>query len=195
MLRRIEQNDPKLAERLRMLDEQRPGIIVDIIVDALMPRLANAMDAAAANPALPTRPPPPGHGPRPEFDGPEGGRRPPPGEPPPHRPPGPPPYAPISKELKDRLDELDRQMNEVLGELRALDKDPGGAGDARLPLEEELREIVAAQFEARGEIRRTELQWLEREIQRIRGELEHRAAEREKIIERRMQHLLRRGAP
>jgi hypothetical protein len=91
---------------------------------------------------------------------------------------------------------LEARSHELAGRLREL-----RAGDAppeeRERARDELAAVVNEQFEVRSELRKVELERVERELQKLRQvmenihhDLEQRERDRESIIQRRIQQLL-----
>ena len=201
LLRLVGARRPDLARRLAELRERSPARFREVVAEAFLSRLEEALDRAEGAPSYRGVP---GHS---EDRGPRGGR--PgfsglgPGGPPGPgwgqrgpSPLGPPPVEdeavePRVRELERRVDELERQTRELVERTR-------GAREADRPAaREELRQRLREQFELRGELRKLHVGRMERQLralqdhlERVRQELRQREAEREAIIERRLESLL-----
>ena len=191
LLRLIAERRPELAERLERLRRESPRRLREVVLDALTSRLEEALNEAERSPERPI-------GPRGEGREARGG----PGErlgAAAQRERGPaerPEFRQRMRELEEQHEQLERQSQELAQQLR--EQRTGGAAAGELDrLREELTGVVKHQFEVRTELRKAELQRIERELQRMREmveklqrELEQREKEREAIIQKRIDQLL-----
>jgi hypothetical protein len=201
LLRYLRERRPELADRLERLRDRDPEGFRRVILDAFMLRLEEALAQEEARPGLSGRQPrapeqgraqfppgaggPPGRGPV-GPEGPAGGPL----------PPVPDEFFPRVQELQKRHEQLEMRSRELAERLRAGRVEPVSPED-RERLRAELERTVNEQFEVRTELRRIDLERIERELQRLherveslRRELERRERERGGIIERRIQQLL-----
>lgn len=179
LLRAIDEQNPDLARRLHTLREQSPERFHRVLLEALMFRLEEALDveeartdespSTEATPRPPRSPHPGGAPPRPTRE--EEERR---------------------HELVRRQDELDRRSHELAADIRS----DATASAGRRALLDELERVVSEHFEVRTQLRRMELEAIERELQhlrevleRMRSGMEHREKQRDAIIERRVRQL------
>jgi len=174
MLNVIEQRRPELAQRLRELRERSPEKFHAVLLDALMLRLETVlneeMDDATGEGRMPARP---------------GGER-----PAPERPGQPPERV---RELQQKQAELEQRSRELSEKLRSLAADSPERKQGR----EDLQRVLNEQFEVRSNLRRFEIERVERELEHLRGAVERlradlttREKERAAIIDRRMEQLV-----
>ncbi len=183
--RLLAERRPEFAERLERLRARAPRRFAEVLVEVLLPRIEEALNEAERAPDEAQMPGPEGLG------GPRA--------PHPPRPPGmerpealPPEAVTRLRELLERDGRLEVRSRELADALR-----PPRVRD--LPADKvesmrtELNQVVKDQFDVRSELRKAELQRLERELDRIREllertqrELERRERERDTIIESRL---------
>jgi len=201
LLRYLRERRPELADRLERLRDRDPEGFRRVILDAFMLRLEEALAQEEGRPGPPGRQPrapeqgraqfPPGAG-GPPGRGPVGPGGP-AGAP---LPPGPDEFFPRVQELQKRHEQLEMRSRELAEHLRAGRFEPVPP-EERERLRAELERTVNEQFDVRTELRRIDLERIERDLQRLhervdslRRELERRQRERAGIIERRIQQLL-----
>lgn len=190
LLPRIEERRPELAERIRGLHTLAPRRFEGVMFEGLLLHLEQIVGeaehalAAAPTDTQPEPPEPPGPGPH----GPG------------HARPGPPPLPP---ELRGRQAELERQHQELERRSQELAR-MAREQQERQPdapqveaLRNELRQAINAQFAVRTELRKLELERIERELRMLQGalertqrDLERRARQQADIAERRLRQLL-----
>jgi chromosome segregation ATPase len=174
-MRVVAERRPDLAERLERLRRRDPERFERVLMDAFMIRMERALAEAEA----------------------DLGRH--PGERTYERP-GPPPeerrFERHVRELHERNEELERRSLELAERSRRLPHEEAEPEECRRVLDE-LTGAVNEHFEVRTELRRTELERVERElhrlretIERMRRDFERRERERDTIIERRVRRLL-----
>ncbi|MFH1747002.1 MAG: hypothetical protein ABIG44_08150 [Planctomycetota bacterium] len=190
LMRVLGEHRPELAGRLERMRQHDPDLFERVLMEAFLPRIERALDEAEADikrrgPQRPGRP----DEPRGPEDGPRG-----------QRPPGPAAhereFERHLRELHERQEEFERRTHELVEKIQRL-REEDAEPEAREALQHELTGVVNEQFEVRTELREMEMQRIERElerlrvvIERMRHEFERRQQEREKIIERRVRHLM-----
>jgi hypothetical protein len=202
IIRMIVRRRPELAERLRRLQREAPERFAEVVTDALILRLESALRAPG-----PEAPPRPSMvepmEPRRRDAAPE--RRGPPGAP---RPAARHMRAPLVEHmvrdefaqqrahLHRRHEELEVTSRELADKLRGLPKDRAEPR-VRHELRDVLERKVHEHFEIRTQLRHSELERIEHDLQRLqktldelRAALENRQRERDTIIKRRMHQLL-----
>jgi len=172
MLNVIEQRRPDLGRRLRELRERSPEKFHAVLLDALMLRLETVLNEEVDDPTGGRLPRPGGEGPAPEH-------------------PGQPPER--VRDLEQKQVELERRSRELSEKLRGLAVDSPERKQGR----EELQRVLNEQFEVRSNLRRFEIERVERElgqlraaVERLRADLATREKERAAVIERRMEQLI-----
>jgi hypothetical protein len=176
-MRLLAEHRPELAERLERVRREDPKRFERILMEALAPRIERALDEEAERPL-----------------GPRGGLLP-PGE----RPAPPPEQAEFEQRMRalhEEEEHLERHSQELAQRLRELRRDDPNP-EAREGLRRELIETIQRHFDVRGELRRAEVQQMERELrnlherlERLQQDLERRAEQREVIVRRRAHELL-----
>jgi hypothetical protein len=182
LLRIIGHHSPELAGRLERLWRRSPERCHEVLMDALVFRLEEKLDEAERD-LRHDEPRPPG-----ERESPR----------PPHRGPDAPPREMMERHmrLEREHEECERVSHELAERLRHLQHE-GGPAEARMETREELERVVNHQFEVRTQLRRFELERIERElshlrevVERMQRQFERRERERGAIIERRIKQLL-----
>jgi len=183
LLRMIHQHRPELAERLERLRKESPERFREVVLDAMIFRLEAALDEGE-HPGGP----PPGH-PGPGREGQRMG----PGQRRPH--PAEQMHIRI-REMEERHEHLEQQSHELAHHLREIREQQASKEDIERA-HGKLAAVVNQQFDLRSELRRTELERVQRELEQLRRmvekmerQLDRRAGERDVIIERRINQLL-----
>lgn len=202
LLRMIRQRRPELAERLQNLRRKNPDLYHHVLLDALMFRLEDALNDAEQSGVVERERPRDGGrrgGRRDEGARPGRGRPPRPGVDRP-RPPEPGPDADLrarAGELEERHGDLERETHELAMRLRDMRERGAAPPQQREQLRGELTRRVSEQFEVRTELRKIELERIERELHKLREmlermqqQLQRREQQRESIIGRRIEQLL-----
>jgi hypothetical protein len=189
---------PELGRKLADLRERSPEQFEDVLADALAARLGEALDRAERAPDRPRAPRGRPGVPRAGEPGWPGGGPPPAG---PRAEAGPRDMRARAEPLRARQRELQALVDTLVTQLQALrrhEADADEKGSSERELMSRLERAVNDEFDVRTELRRLELERIEREldrlqqsVSRIRDELSERERGRGVIIERRMRELVR----
>lgn len=181
VLRAIAEHRPDLAERLERLWHRSPERFRQVLLRSLILQLEDELNRGEHEAGPP--PPLPRFKPRHVEH--------------PGLPPGPPDeFEEHVRALERRNEQLELRSHELAERLRAM-RGAGASEAEREPLLGELQDAVNEHFDVRTELRKAELERIERELHRLRQMLENmrrglerRAHERETIIRGRVGKLL-----